>query len=577
MSFRPATLLAKAQPLGRALMLPIAVLPIAALLLRLGQADMLGIPFVAAAGDAIFSNLGLLFAAGVAVGLARENHGAASLAGVVAYLVATEGAKILLQLPAELASAAVIEQAAWRAKEISKLSVPAGISAGIAAGVLYNRFGNIKLPDYLAFFAGRRFVPIVAGLAGLAGAVLFGLGFPWFEAGVDALSRWVVEAGPFGLFLYGLLNRLLLITGLHHIINNIAWFLLGDFHAATGDIKRFFAGDPSAGAFMAGFFPVMMFGLPAACLAMYRNALPRKRKAVGGLLLSLALTSLLTGVTEPIEFSFIFLAPILYVVHAVLTGVSMVIMDALGVKLGFGFSAGLIDYVLNYGLSTRPLLLVPVGIAYFAVYYATFSWCIRRFDLKTPGRDDAEIASTPSAGAGDDRSHAMVVALGGGSNIRSVDACTTRLRLVLADTSRIDEGALRSLGARGVVRLRDGGLQVVLGPIADQVAGELRGALGSLAMVPGAAAADLITLRGADDVNVAALRVLLGRGGIRSVVANATRLVVDVERLSAIDAAAIRGTGVRAVAEGAAGRLHLIVGGCAPDLATRLREDFRSS
>ncbi len=463
------------QPLGRALMLPIAVLPIAALLLRLGQSDMLDIPFVAAAGNAIFSNLGLLFAAGVAVGLARENHGAAALAGVVAYVVATEGAKVLLQLPPDVASMTEVEQAAWRTKEIAKLSVPAGILAGIVAGLLYNRFSTIKLPDYLAFFAGRRFVPIVAGLAGIMGAVLFGYGFPWFESGVDTLSHWVVSAGPAGLFLYGVLNRLLLITGLHHILNNIAWFLLGDYNGATGDLKRFFAGDPTAGGFMSGFFPVMMFGLPAACLAMYRNALPERRKAVGGLLLSVALTSLLTGVTEPIEFLFIFLAPLLFLVHAILTGVSMVIMDALGVKLGFGFSAGLFDYILNYGLATRPLLLLPVGAAYFVIYYLAFSWCIRRFDLATPGREPDAGVATPAALVGD-RGQRFVAALGGPANFKAIDACTTRLRLTLADPSAIDEPILRALGAKGIVRPGGGALQVVLGPIADQVASELRAA-----------------------------------------------------------------------------------------------------
>src|SRR4051794_32622745 len=472
------------QPLGRALMLPIAVLPIAALLLRFGQADMLDIPFIAAAGNAIFSNLGLLFAAGVAVGLARENHGAAALAGVVAYVVATEGAKVLLKLPPDVIRLSDVEQAAWRAKEIAKLSVPAGILSGIVAGLLYNRFSNIKLPDYLAFFAGRRFVPIAAGLAGVVGAALFGFGFPWFEAAIDSLSQWVVSAGPLGLFLYGLLNRLLLITGLHHIINNIAWFLLGDFQGATGDLKRFFAGDPTAGSFMAGFFPVMMFGLPAACLAMYRNALPERRKAVGGLFLSLALTSLLTGVTEPVEFTFIFLAPLLFVLHAILTGVSMVIMDALGVKLGFGFSAGLFDYVLNYGLATRPLLLLPVGAAYFGIYYVTFSWCIRRFNLATPGREPlAETPpSTPVASGG--RGEQFVAALGGGANLKTIDACTTRLRLSLADPAAIDEPALRALGARGIVRPGGDSVQVVVGPIADQLAGEIRdAAAGSTVLV----------------------------------------------------------------------------------------------
>ena len=504
----------KLQPLGRALMLPIAVLPIAALLLRLGQADMLDISFVAAAGNAIFSNLGLLFAAGVAVGLARENHGAAALAGVVAYVVATEGAKVLLQLPADVVSASDVEQAAWRAKEISKLSVPAGILSGIIAGLLYNRFSNTKLPDYLAFFAGRRLVPIIAGLAGIIGAILFGYGFPWFESAVDTLSRWVVSAGPIGLFLYGVLNRLLLITGLHHILNNIAWFLLGDYNGATGDLKRFFAGDPTAGGFMSGFFPVMMFGLPAACLAMYRNALPERRRAVGGLLLSVALTSLLTGVTEPIEFTFIFLAPLLFVVHAVLTGISMVIMDALGVKLGFGFSAGLFDYVLNYGLATRPLLLLPVGAAYSLVYYATFSWCIRKFDLATPGREPSADRAMVQL-ATDDRGRQFVAALGGPSNLKSIDACTTRLRLSLNDPSVIDEPALRDLGARGIVRPGGDALQVVLGPIADQVAGELRAAAtaknGSGASLA-AAIADALRPAGISNVELCGSRLAIALG-----------------------------------------------------------------
>ena len=519
----------KLQPLGRALMLPIAVLPIAALLLRLGQTDMLNLPFVAAAGNAIFSNLGLLFAAGVAVGLARENHGAAALAGVVAYMVATEGAKTLLKLPPDLVSSNELEQAAWRAKEIAKLSVPAGILSGITAGLLYNRFSNIKLPDYLAFFGGRRFVPIAAGLAGIIGAMLFGFGFPWFEGGVDTLSHWVVSAGPIGLFLYGVLNRLLLVTGLHHILNNIAWFLLGDFHGATGDLKRFFAGDPSAGGFMAGFFPVMMFGLPAACLAMYRNAEPGRRKAVGGLLLSVALTSLLTGVTEPIEFLFIFLAPLLFVLHAILTGLSMVVMDALGVKLGFGFSAGLFDYVLNYGLATRPLLLFPVGAVYFAVYYFTFSWCIRRFNLPTPGREPATETPTATRPITGDRGAQFAVALGGTANLKSVDACTTRLRLSLVKPDDIDEPMLRALGAKGIVRPGGDSVQIVLGPIADQVAGEIRAA-SSVAGVPSPARAIAETLQPA---------------GIRAVEVRGSRLLVELEDPSSLSATDLDRLGTR--------------------------------
>src|SRR5678816_2853412 len=196
------------------------------------------------------------------------------------------------------------------------------------------------------------------------------------EHGMDTASHAVLASGSLGQFVYGVLNRVLIVTGLHHILNNIAWFLIGDYNGVTGDLNRFFAGDPTAGAFMSGFFPVMMFGLPAACLAMYRSALPEKRSAVAGLLFSMALTSFLTGVTEPIEFSFMFLAPVLYAIHAVLTGTACVLMNVVGVRLGFGFSAGLFDYVLNYSLATRPLLLIPVGVGYFALYYFLFRFCI---------------------------------------------------------------------------------------------------------------------------------------------------------------------------------------------------------
>ena len=384
--------IASLQPIGRALMLPIAVLPIAALLLRLGQPDLLDVPAIAAAGNAIFSNLGLLFAIGIAVGLARENHGAAGLASVVCYLVATKGAEVLIAVPPDVtadlpARAAELEAAAFRARELSKLSVPAGLLSGLIAGALYNRYSDIRLPSYLAFFGGRRFVPIASGCAGLLLALVFGWSWQGIERAMDAASQAVLASDSFGLFVYGVLNRVLIVTGLHHILNNIAWFLIGDYNGVTGDLQRFFAGDPNAGAFMSGFFPVMMFGLPAACLAMYHAAAPERRKAVGGLLFSIALTSFLTGVTEPIEFSFMFLAPVLYAVHAVLTGVAMALMDLLDVRLGFGFSAGLFDYALNFTQATRPLLLIPIGLAYFALYYGLFRFFIVRLDLKTPGRE----------------------------------------------------------------------------------------------------------------------------------------------------------------------------------------------
>jgi PTS system N-acetylglucosamine-specific IIC component len=476
-----------AQRLGRALMLPIAVLPVAGLLLRLGQPDLLDIAWMATAGEAIFSNLGLLFAIGVAVGFARENHGAAGLAAVVGYVVTTKGAEVLLAVPPEAlagfeGAARDLAAAGWKAREIAKLSVPVGILSGLVAGALYNRYSNIVLPDYLAFFGGRRFVPIASGFAGLLLAAAFGYGWPVLEHGMDVASRAVVDAGGAGLFVYGLLNRLLIVTGLHHILNNLAWFLLGDYGGVTGDLKRFFAGDPTAGRFMSGFFPVMMFGLPGACLAMYSTARPERRRAVGGLLLSMALTSFLTGVTEPIEFAFMFLAPVLYAVHAVLTGTAMVLMHWLDVRLGFGFSAGLFDYVLNFRLAEKPLWLLPIGAAYFALYFGIFRWTILRFDLRTPGREAIEklpatAGSLQVAAATDGASPPpddFVSALGGPENLRSVDACTTRLRLEVVDQHKVNEAALRRLGAHGLVRPSATALQVVLGPVADQVAERIR-------------------------------------------------------------------------------------------------------
>lgn len=456
-------------------MLPIAVLPVAGLLLRLGQPDLLDLPYVAAAGNAVFENLGLLFAIGVAVGLANGNNGTAGLAAVVAYLVTTEGAKVIIQVPPGVLADAVGNTVAlladdYRSAAIAKLSVPAGLISGILAGNLYNRYAEIRLPDYLAFFAGRRFVPIVSGFAALLVAAMFGFGWPVLEIGMNSLSAIVVGAGEFGLFAYGVLNRVLIITGLHHILNNLAWFLVGDYEGVTGDLRRYFAGDPTAGAFMSGFFPVMMFGLPAACFAMYRSVPAGRRKAVGGLLLSMGLTSFLTGITEPIEFTFMFVAPVLYVIHALLTGLSMAVMDYLGIRLGFGFSAGLFDYILNYNRATHPLWLLPFGALYFAVYYSIFRYYIVRFNVKTPGRDDlvqheGSIADTDASEA-----ESYLSALGGADNVRGIDACTTRLRLTIASMDKVDRNALKILGAAGFVQPTGDTLQVVVGLRADEIA-----------------------------------------------------------------------------------------------------------
>ena len=568
------------QQLGRALMLPIAVLPIAGLLLRLGQPDLLGIPMLAAAGQAVFSNLGLLFAIGVAVGLARENHGAAGLASVVGFLVATKGAEVLIAVPPEAIAglagqARDLAAAAYKSRELAKLSVPAGIISGVIAGLLYNRYSDIRLPSYLAFFGGRRFVPIASGCAALVVAAAFGYGWPVLERGMDALSRTVLGSGGLGLFAYGVLNRVLIVTGLHHILNNLAWFLVGDYGGATGDLNRFFAGDPSAGAFMSGFFPVMMFGLPAACLAMYHEARPERRLATGGLLASMALTSFLTGVTEPIEFTFMFLAPLLYAVHAVLTGLAMALMDALGVRLGFSFSAGLFDYVINFGQATRPLWLIPIGLGYAFAYYACFRFFIRRYNLTTPGREVDAVVATEAA-SGTDRARAMITALGGAANLRAVDACTTRLRLEVANQSAVDEAALRALGARGFVRPSAELLQVVLGPIADQVAGELRavlrgGGTSTAAAVPsgGGLSAATVVSSSNDALPSRLLQALGGDQNVAKLEGSATRILATLRDGALASEDDLRAFGLRGIARPSPLSIHLLMG---PEAAGVLQE-----
>jgi N-acetylglucosamine PTS system EIICBA or EIICB component len=520
------------QQLGRALMLPIAVLPIAGLLLRLGQPDLLDWPATAAAGKTIFDHLGLLFAVGVGVGLARENHGAAGLAALVGYMVTSASAETLLHATPD---------------SLSKLSIPMGLLSGLIAGVGYNRFSNINLPSYLSFFGGRRFVPIVSGLLGLALGALIGWTWPHIESGMDAASQAVLGAGSLGLFAYGVLNRILIVTGLHHILNNFAWFIIGDYHGATGDLNRFFAGDPHAGAFMSGFFPVMMFGLPGACLAMYRTARPERRKAVGGLLLSLALTSFLTGVTEPIEFTFMFLAPVLYALHAIATGLAMVIMDLAHVHLGFSFSAGLFDYVLNFSRAQRPWLLLPIGVAYSVLYYGVFRYVIVRLNLATPGRETDEIAvpaNVPTSGSA--RAREFIAALGGAANLLEVAACTTRLRMLLKDNTAVDENRLKALGARGVLRTSTQGLQVVLGPIADQVAGDIRDAL--RAPITAATSHD----------GAALLNALGGAGNVHGVETLAGRLGLKLSDVTRIDAAALQALGIRGIAHADAHSVQLL-------------------
>ncbi len=464
--------------LGKSLMLPIAVLPIAGLLLRLGQPDLLDIAFMSAAGQAVFNNLSVIFALGVAVGFAKESHGAAAISAFVGYIVLTATLKEF--------------------DENIDMGVFGGIIIGVLAGGLYNKYKDIKLPSYLAFFGGRRFVPIVTGFSALLLAVVFSFIWPPIQSVIKGFGNWIIASDNIGLFAYGTANRMLIPLGLHHILNTLVWFQFGDYQIIEGglqvikhgDLTRFFAGDPTAGAFMAGFFPIMMFGLPAAAAAMIAESYKANRKAASGILLSLALTSFLTGITEPIEFAFMFLAFPLYVLHALLTGLSMVIMNVLDVKLGFTFSAGLIDYLLNYGISTNPLILIPVGLAYSVVYFFLFRFVIRRWNLATPGREEkkeedaskAEAAPTaketpksePAQSEGTERARLYLQGLGGEANIKVLGACATRLRVDINDNSLVKEDILKQAGARGVLNKMSGHVQVIIGPEADIISDEIK-------------------------------------------------------------------------------------------------------
>jgi PTS system N-acetylglucosamine-specific IIC component len=393
--------LAQLQRIGRSLMLPIAALPAAGLLLRLGQPDLLGkihgfetgAAVIAAAGGALFDNLPLLFAVGVAVGFARKADGSTALAAVVGYLV--------FKGVTDAMSPSVLGKPAAGAKQdLINYGTLGGILIGLVAALLWQRYYRVKLPSYLAFFGGRRFVPIVTALAALVLGVVLGLVYPWFNDGLTSFGKAVTGSTVIGGFVYGTVNRLLIPLGLHHIINSVVWFVVGSYNGKTGDLNRFFAHDPSAGAFMTGFFPIMMFALPAAAIAIWHEAKPSQRTIVGGIMLSGALTSFLTGVTEPLEFSFMFVAFPLYVLHAVLTGTSLAVVNALGIHDGFSFSAGFFDYVLNYGIATKPLWLIPIGLVYAAVYYFGFRFVIRWWNLRTPGREEDEVTDAADERAG---------------------------------------------------------------------------------------------------------------------------------------------------------------------------------
>ena len=422
-------ILATLQRIGRSLMLPIAVMPAAGLLIRLGSDDVLGArtpgdptehglylatatgwhwliyveQVFAAAGNGIFNFLPLLFAIGVAIGFARRADGSTALAAAVGYLVYNEVTAAVFAMPVNSGHQWITN---WYGTDATSgkpkftdvigknpTYVLGGILVGILAALLYQRYYRIKLPPYLAFFGGRRFVPIVTAFASVILGVVMGLIWQWPAAVINWLGKEAANNGTAGAGIFGLINRLLLPFGLHHIPNNLVWTSAVGGHCIqngtqyAGDLVCFFHGSHTAGMFMTGFFPIMMFALPAAAYAMTRAARPEKRKLVGGIMLSAALCSFLTGVTEPIEFAFLFAAPLLFGVHAILTGVSLALCQALGIHDGFSFSAGLFDYVFNYNIATKPLLLIPIGLAFALVYYFLFTFAINKFNIQTPGRE----------------------------------------------------------------------------------------------------------------------------------------------------------------------------------------------
>ena len=432
-------ILAVLQRIGRSVMLPIAVMPAAGVLLRLGSDDILGergtgskavgehglylasligwhwLLYVqqvcAAAGNGIYNFLPLLFAIGVAVGFAKKADGTVALAAAVGYLVYNEVTAAVFAMP-------ITRSQQWATAWYGTITVDGrttlnttdainrnptyvlgGILVGILAALLYQRYHRIKLPTYLAFFGGRRFVPIVTAFAATLLGVVMGLIWQWPGALITSLGKQAATHASLGAGVYGVIDRLLLPFGLHHIPNNLVWTsavggtCTENGVTYNGDQLCFFHGDPNSGMFMTGFFPIMMFALPAAALAITRCARPEKRKAIGGIMLSAALCSFLTGVTEPIEFAFLFVAPALFGIHALLTGVSMALCNALGIHDGFSFSAGLIDYVFNFDIASKPLLIIPIGLAFAALYYALFTFAIKRFNLMTPGREPDEEAS----------------------------------------------------------------------------------------------------------------------------------------------------------------------------------------
>lgn len=471
------------QRMGRSLMLPVATLPVAALFSGIGYwidptgwgANNIVAAFLLKAGDSILANLGVLFAVGLALGMSKDKDGASALTGLVAFLVPMQ-----LLNPAAIAAFQHIDLDKVNAAftKMNNGNVFVGILAGLLAAAMYNRFSNVKLPMALSFFSGKRCVPIVtAALMLVVSAALMFIWPPIFGALV-AFGETIAKMGAVGAGLYGFFNRLLIPTGLHHALNNVFWFNT----AGIDDIGKFWANEGTkgiTGMYQAGFFPVMMFGLPAGAYAIYRQSRPEKRKATASLMLAAAFASFFTGVTEPLEFSFMFVAWPLYVVHAALTGISMFVAALFHWTAGFNFSAGLVDFVLSLRvpIANQPLMLVVLGLIMAVVYYFVFTFVIKTFNLMTPGREEGEEDLDLDASLGDNKFAALAAriytGLGGAENVVSIDNCTTRLRLVVKDTAKADQDKIKATGVPGVRVIDKENIQVIVGTEVQFVADEM--------------------------------------------------------------------------------------------------------
>lgn len=469
-------------------MVPVAVLPAAAILMGIGYwIDPNGwgggspmAAFLIKAGAAVIDNMSVLFAVGVAYGMSKDKDGAAALSGLVGFLVVTT-----LLSPGAVAQIQGIPAAdvPFAFNKINNQFV--GILVGIISAELYNKFSGVELHKALAFFSGRRLVPIVVSVVMIVVSFVLMAVWPVIFSGLQHFGETIAGLGEVGAGIYAFFNRLLIPVGLHHALNSVFWFDV----AGINDIPNFLSGQSGidagtaiigkTGMYQAGFFPIMMFGLPGAALAIYSAAKVENKEKVASIMLAASLSSFFTGVTEPLEFSFMFAAPLLYVIHALLTGVSVYFAASMEWMAGFGFSAGLVDMVLS---SQNPLakqwyMLIVQGIAFFAIYYFIFLALIKGMDLKTPGREEEE-ADAPKVAAGKEDANELanqyVAALGGIDNLEVIDACITRLRLTLKDRSVVSEAELKGLGAMGVVKLGENNLQVIIGPQAESIANRMK-------------------------------------------------------------------------------------------------------